>query len=1023
MSIFSSKKKQPDDKSKPQATTTTTTNSNGANGTAKPVKPTVQTRGPPPRNAQPGISQQSGAPLSPAERTAQRAALMAASRQRMNDSSNPDYSISGSFSSSKGRSSHPSEEKAQPVKSSHKTLVKSPEGKKTKGSPEKEPKEPKDSKPSTHFFSAATFSRKSAPPSEHRGSVEKDEGVVDTIGSVEKTPALPSESTAPGYTVGGDDNTSARGQPTPQPSEDSGYGSAARSVVNTSQTDGEAQAAPKARTASLPRVDSGVAPKLNSASTRRPGQEDKSLVAPPDAKTRSRGGSKSGVYVSRLDPGPSGSDFASRLVNFSKPSSEASRLGDSKKPATQTTQSRETGPAPSEQMNSRGRSTAQKPAQSPVAQSFDRPQPQYAQAERSVSSSRSVERPKPYPTQAADTSSFYTAPTGTRTPEGPRTYTPTSMTSAGAEQQYNYSPTAAKSPVSSRFADGATLAALQSKYSDSQRTVDTNPVPNVNHGNQLSYQPLQSPTMPPPNHHTSTSTISDQSARRSTLPPVSALEGYKVNKRGQILDEEGSAIGELFEGDLIDCVRQKVNADGEVIDEFGSVVGRVRPVRRAGVASAVRYSEESQRSAFQSPVYRTPMFSAAASVHRRESNASQMTGMQSPMGMGQQRAVPSGMAAQTIVSPLDGQGNTFIAELDASTEAEAFPIMDHSDIFVPTFGSSQRSQSPSQLMKAELPAVERRRSSDHSQYSDDTPPLEQKPKKWASRYFDPGPNEVSQSPVASRRNSKSPAANRRTSTMDSQFTARRASAVEPVPKRASTMDSQSASLPRRASQSTIPPTPTVPSAPVPAIKTEAKQAPNGYKAVLGPTLEDLAEESPSRSLSATSKASKSTSNLHADAQRLSVANGASPVGSRRASLQMGSSLHPQSARASYAPVRRSPLSNYEATPPGSSSSTTQTAAPSRSPSARAAASVPRGDLSTQRGGEDEDGEDAAPAPDILRSKPKVAGKSEKRGKSPKPPKGKEKELAPAARPGAGNLDTVEKAKVVEKRKSRFSFMR
>lgn len=66
--------------------------------------------------------------------------------------------------------------------------------------------------------------------------------------------------------------------------------------------------------------------------------------------------------------------------------------------------------------------------------------------------------------------------------------------------------------------------------------------------------------------------------RRSTLPPLSILDGLKVNKKGRILDEEGDPIGELVEGDLLDCVRQKANARGEVLDEYGRVVGVVRTI-------------------------------------------------------------------------------------------------------------------------------------------------------------------------------------------------------------------------------------------------------------------------------------------------------------------------------------------------------------------------------------------------------------------------------------------------------------
>lgn len=57
---------------------------------------------------------------------------------------------------------------------------------------------------------------------------------------------------------------------------------------------------------------------------------------------------------------------------------------------------------------------------------------------------------------------------------------------------------------------------------------------------------------------------------------LAALEGFKVNKKGKVLDEEGDVIGELTEGDLLDCVRQKISANGEVVDDVGKVVGIVK---------------------------------------------------------------------------------------------------------------------------------------------------------------------------------------------------------------------------------------------------------------------------------------------------------------------------------------------------------------------------------------------------------------------------------------------------------------
>ncbi|SMY22985.1 unnamed protein product [Zymoseptoria tritici ST99CH_1A5] len=69
--------------------------------------------------------------------------------------------------------------------------------------------------------------------------------------------------------------------------------------------------------------------------------------------------------------------------------------------------------------------------------------------------------------------------------------------------------------------------------------------------------------------------------------PLSVLQGYKVNKKGKVLDEEGEVIGELVSGDILDCVRQRVDDNGQVLDDRGKVVGTVKPVGAA--------SEEEQK--------------------------------------------------------------------------------------------------------------------------------------------------------------------------------------------------------------------------------------------------------------------------------------------------------------------------------------------------------------------------------------------------------------------------------------------
>ncbi|KAL5377324.1 hypothetical protein PMIN02_011541 [Paraphaeosphaeria minitans] len=60
------------------------------------------------------------------------------------------------------------------------------------------------------------------------------------------------------------------------------------------------------------------------------------------------------------------------------------------------------------------------------------------------------------------------------------------------------------------------------------------------------------------------------------VPEIHELEGLKVNKKGQVLDEEGDPIGELEEGDAKECAGKKINNKGEVLDKDGNVIGKVR---------------------------------------------------------------------------------------------------------------------------------------------------------------------------------------------------------------------------------------------------------------------------------------------------------------------------------------------------------------------------------------------------------------------------------------------------------------
>lgn len=59
-------------------------------------------------------------------------------------------------------------------------------------------------------------------------------------------------------------------------------------------------------------------------------------------------------------------------------------------------------------------------------------------------------------------------------------------------------------------------------------------------------------------------------------PEISILDGLKVNKKGQVLNEDGEPIGELTAGELSQCAGKKINEIGEVLDKDDNVVGHVR---------------------------------------------------------------------------------------------------------------------------------------------------------------------------------------------------------------------------------------------------------------------------------------------------------------------------------------------------------------------------------------------------------------------------------------------------------------
>ena len=76
------------------------------------------------------------------------------------------------------------------------------------------------------------------------------------------------------------------------------------------------------------------------------------------------------------------------------------------------------------------------------------------------------------------------------------------------------------------------------------------------------------------------------------LPSLDILEGLKVNKKGQILDEDGEPIGELIDGDVAECAGKKCNDQGEVLDSDGNVIGRVRTLSKQAEEQAEEGAEE-----------------------------------------------------------------------------------------------------------------------------------------------------------------------------------------------------------------------------------------------------------------------------------------------------------------------------------------------------------------------------------------------------------------------------------------------
>jgi Protein of unknown function (DUF3659) len=75
-------------------------------------------------------------------------------------------------------------------------------------------------------------------------------------------------------------------------------------------------------------------------------------------------------------------------------------------------------------------------------------------------------------------------------------------------------------------------------------------------------------------------------APETTALSTSILEGLKVNKKGEVLNEDGEPIARLSKGDLTQATGKKLNDKGEILDKDGNVIGIVEMIPQAGEEAA-----------------------------------------------------------------------------------------------------------------------------------------------------------------------------------------------------------------------------------------------------------------------------------------------------------------------------------------------------------------------------------------------------------------------------------------------------
>lgn len=72
-----------------------------------------------------------------------------------------------------------------------------------------------------------------------------------------------------------------------------------------------------------------------------------------------------------------------------------------------------------------------------------------------------------------------------------------------------------------------------------------------------------------------------EAAKQPELPDVSILEGLKINKMGNVVDDKGNPLGKIKSGDLKRLVGKTPDKDGKVWDNRGHVIGEVEALPQA----------------------------------------------------------------------------------------------------------------------------------------------------------------------------------------------------------------------------------------------------------------------------------------------------------------------------------------------------------------------------------------------------------------------------------------------------------